>query len=256
MALVFARKAGTLASALPVGPLEVPVCHVIDDEASATAIGTCLVCPSTRSVVVVRVPPAVYTNRPLDFQVDIDSCVTGCHAAAVVRTITGHLVFEMRAPSSGSCSVPLSLHLTNNGWIARALILPATWANATSLTIVRLTLAGLPLASDSLPASIRVGYNHAPAFRGAVFDAAQAGDVAALQAALEAGMSTEEADRVRGAVEGWEGAHYSSSGLKLFPTPPCCREAALRSIGPAAAATSRPSARSWQRVPTRHRGIG
>jgi len=44
-----------------------------------------------------------------------------------------------------------------------------------------------------------VGYNHAPAPAGAVLEAASAGDVAALQAALDAGGSTEEnLNEVRG----------------------------------------------------------
>ena len=40
-------------------------------------------------------------------------------------------------------------------------------------------------------------YNHTPAPEGAVFAAAKAGDVLALKAALDAGGSTEEADKVR-----------------------------------------------------------
>ena len=69
-----------------------------------------------------------------------------------------------------------------------------------SVTVVSLSLAGRPLPCDCLPATLQVGYNHAPAPAGAVFAAAMAGDVPALQAALDAGGSTEEAGEVCGDV--------------------------------------------------------
>lgn len=59
------------------------------------------------------------------------------------------------------------------------------------------TIAGRPLPCDRLPATLRVGYNHAPAPVGALFRAAKTGDVAALRVALDAGGSTEEANTVR-----------------------------------------------------------
>ena len=93
-------------------------------------------------------------------------------------------------------SVPVSAHPSGGGWIIRAVVRPTAWAEAASVTVVSLSLAGRPLPSNCLPATLRVGYNHAPAPMGAVYGAAKAGDVAALQAALYAGGSTEEADKV------------------------------------------------------------
>ena len=79
------------------------------------------------------------------------------------------------------------------------MLLPGPWkADAASITVVSLSLAGRPLFCDCLPATMRVGYNHSRAPAGAVFAAAGAGDVPALWAAIEAGGSTEEADRVCG----------------------------------------------------------
>ena len=58
--------------------------------------------------------------------------------------------------------------------------------------------------------------NHAAAPAGAVYAAAKAGDVRALQAALEAGASTDEADEVRGS----EGGGGGRRGLHWLATPP------------------------------------
>jgi len=90
----------------------------------------------------------------------------------------------------------LSVQPILGGWIARALILPATWADETFVAVSSISLAGRPLPGDSLPATLFIGYNHVPAPSGAVFNAALAGDVVALQAALDAGGSTEETNEV------------------------------------------------------------
>ena len=98
--------------------------------------------------------------------------------------------------------LPIVARASDGDLIVRALMRPAAWALAKSVTLVSLSLAGRPLPSDCLPATLQVGYNHAPAPEGAVYEAAWAGDVAALQAALDAGGSTEEADTVRGSGGG------------------------------------------------------
>ena len=83
------------------------------------------------------------------------------------------------------------------------MLLPGPWkADAASLTVVSLSLAGRLLPSDCLPATLPVGYNHAPAPAGAVLAAANASDVPALRAALDSGGSTEEAGEVRGGGRG------------------------------------------------------
>ena len=92
------------------------------------------------------------------------------------------------------------------------MLLPGPWkADAASLTVVSLSLAGRLLPSDCLPATLPVGYNHAPAPAGAVLEAAMAGDVPALHAALEAGGSTEEACEVRG----WGGGVGADCTIKM-----------------------------------------
>lgn len=80
--------------------------------------------------------------------------------------------------------------------IARACILPGTWAHAKAITVVSLVFADQPMSSERLPVTLRVGFNHAPAYARAVYAAAKAGNMPALQAALDDGGSTEEADYV------------------------------------------------------------
>ena len=108
------------------------------------------------------------------------------------------IAVEVPGQPQVAVSLPVSARVSGSVWIARALVSPTTWADAVSVTVVSLSLAGRPLPCDCLPAILRVGYNHAPASAGAVFAAAKAGDVPAQQAALDAGGSTEEADTVRG----------------------------------------------------------
>ena len=50
---------------------------------------------------------------------------------------------------------------SGGGWIIRALVRPASWADAASITVVPLSFAGRPLMSDLLPATLRVGYGRA-----------------------------------------------------------------------------------------------
>lgn len=103
----------------------------------------------------------------------------------------------MRGDSRNFESVSFSVHPSEAGLIARALIRPAAWADASTVTIVSLSLGVRPIPLFCPPVSLRVGYNHAPASEGEVLAASQAGNVAALQAALDSGGSTEEASDVR-----------------------------------------------------------
>ena len=89
-------------------------------------------------------------------------------------------------------------HPSGGSWTVRVLVRPAYWANAASVTVHSMSLAWRTLPCVCLPATLRVGYNHAPAPEGAVLAAAETGDVPALLASIEEGGSTEEADEVQG----------------------------------------------------------
>ena len=111
--------------------------------------------------------------------------------------------------------------------------------------MVALSLAGHILPSDCLPVTLQVGYNHAPAPEGAVYAAAEAGDVPALQAALDAGGSTEEADevsddRAQGRTPLILLLAYPRVPRSMYPLPLYCSVAALVSFVPHTLATSTP----------------
>ena len=190
-----------------------------------SAIEARLVSPSASEEVLIRVPRLVHSDRPLDIEVTaVRQRFDGndCASLSVARWMTAHarLSIAVEAPEQHGVevSVPVAARPCSGGWIARALMRPAAWADAASVTVVSLTLAGRPMPCDCLPATLRVGYNHSPASEGEVIEAAQADDVAALQAALDAGGSTEEADAVR------EGrAHMRASGEEnKDPVVPLC----------------------------------
>ena len=198
----------TFLVAYRVGPLEICNLAIEPIESLASAIEARFVNPSAFTLVCGRAPPRVHSGRPLEISLSdgrFDSCA--CVAESVARFVSAHarLVITIASPgrSHASHELPLAVRPSESGsgWIARALVHPSSWADAASVTVVSQTFAGRPIPCDSLPATLLVGYNHAKAPAGAVFDAAHGGDTLALQAALDAGDSTEEADEVRSTEE-------------------------------------------------------
>ena len=196
-----------------------------------------LVSPSARALVL-RVPTRVYANAPLEMEVadSGNGAAMDASAASVGRWLSAHakvsLVVAIKGQLDASYSVPVAVRPSGEGWIARVLFDPAVWADTASITVVSLSLDGLPLVFDCLPATITVGFNHAPAPAGAVHAAAKAGDVVALQAALIAGGSTEEANAVRrGGCVGslaMAGQWGCGKSLKYDPRPSLLLSAAAR----------------------------
>ena len=207
-------EAAALALTLPAGPLEITQLGMwpLEFLTTCAAIEAFLGLPPAITLVPTRVPRVLLADRPLEIECSVVDVVPGSHAAeSVTRSISTHAQLLVASESNGGprtiwCT-QIALHpstVSGGGWIARVLVRPASWAAASSVTLLSLTFAGRPLPCDSglLPATLRVGYNHAPAPAGAVFAAAVAGDVRALQAALDEGGSTEETDAVRGAEGG------------------------------------------------------
>ena len=182
--------AAAVAAALPAGPLEIPALDLVGCVCPTSAIEARFVSLHAGSLQLTRVPPLAHSDRPLEIEIAAIGCDVGATASLIRWSSTqDHFVIAVEGPPS--LLVPLSLRPLHGGWVARALIRPVSWADAASITVDSLSLAGRPLPCDCLPATLRVGYNHAPLTAGAVYAAAQAGDVLALQAAL-----TEEVDSV------------------------------------------------------------
>ena len=218
-----------LKSTLHEGALEIPTVTMgpCDSATFATHIEARLISPSASDFVLNQMPSCVHADRPFELEFgDIDLSEDAGMAESVASWISAHARLQISVEAPGQPQVEVTM-LVNarpsaGGWIARALVSPSVWANATSVTVVSLTLADRPVPCHCLPATLRVGYNHAPAGEGAVFAAARAGDVPALEAALDAGGSTEEADRVRGVwgTYGAKGGEKSGQDAPLpFPSP-------------------------------------
>ena len=194
-----------MASCNPSCPLE--VAHVVlapSEHADRHPIKLSVWYPSASAIIVSRVPRLALADRPLDIAMGGPSGLQldSSSAESLTRSIALHANLSIIVEGSGGLQTPLLVPVTirrsDSGWVARALVCPATWANAKSVAVDGVTFAGRPLPCAYLPAVLRVGYNHTWAPAGAVLAAAQAGDVRALQTALEDGMSTEEVDEVRG----------------------------------------------------------
>lgn len=126
----------------------------------------------------------------------LDSAVSLSLARSIALHANLSIVIEASGVLQTSLEVPVSVHRSDKGWAVRALVCPATWADAKSVAVVGLSFAGRPLPCASIPAILRVGYNHAYAPAGAVLAAAKVGDVPALHTALDDGGSTEETNEV------------------------------------------------------------
>ena len=197
----------SLISSLPVGPLEIPALGVEPCEPATSAVDARLTSPSASTFTLTRVPALVHADRPLEIFFAVVGLGSGAGpAVSIASWISAHACLTIVVAVPGQprveVSVPVTAHLFRDRWIARALVRPAAWADAASVAVVSLSLAGWPLPCDCLPATLRVGYNHAPAPAGAVLTAAKFVDVKKLQGALDAGGSTEEADEVRDARQG------------------------------------------------------
>ena len=192
-----------LVSSLPVGPLEFSALAMEPCHSATSAIESRLFSPYPSSLSLKEVPARVHADRPVELELADVGLGAGAGASVDIASwISAHtclaIAVEVPGQPRGEVSVLVNARPSGGSWIARALVRPSAWANAASVTVVSLSLAGRPLPCDCLPATLQVGYNHAPAPAGAVYAAARAGDVPALRAALDAGGSTEEADEVRG----------------------------------------------------------
>ena len=189
-----------LACIIPSDASEIP--DMIMAPSATFALETRLVSASASEFALNRVPPLVLADRPLELVLAAFEQGAGAGAAeSVASWISAHALVQIsvEAPGQprGQVSVRVKARPSEGGWNVRVLVRPASWANAASVTVVSLSLAGRPLPCDCLPGTMRMGYNHAPAPEGKVLAAAKAGDVPALRAAIEEGESTEEADAVR-----------------------------------------------------------
>ena len=186
-----------LISRLPLVPLEITAIGVEPYDSATSAIEARVVGPSASAVALCRVPACVHGDRPLDVELVGVGLGAGASAAVSLASwISAHARLAISVDVAGQTrrhvSLPVAVRHSDSGWIVRALIRPEAWAGAASVTVVSLSIARRPLSCDCLPATLRVGYNHARVPAGAVYEAARAGDASALRVALEAGGSTEE----------------------------------------------------------------
>ena len=141
----------------------------------------------------------MHANRPLEIElaaVEHNADAEAVNLAERCDSTCAVLSVEIQGHPR-ACDLVLVSRRPAAGWIARALIHPAAFADVASVTLVSISMEGRQLPCDCLPATVRVGYNHQPASVGAVYAAAEEENLPALQAALDAGGSTEEADEVR-----------------------------------------------------------
>lgn len=195
------RACMALCAALPRSPTEMQEMILEHHQFPTSAIEARLISPSTNDLEIYRTPQRVYADRPFEIELAAAGCIwDGSIAVSVAHCMSTHGYISLEILCRSSCAsllVPLSVRPSGGRWIARALIRPASWADATSVNVLSMSFAWRPMPCDCLPMTLLGRFNHAPAPVGAVYLAAGAGDVVALQAALDSGGSTEEMDEVR-----------------------------------------------------------
>ena len=200
--LALTRGVVGLSACIPESPFEFREIALEPWQTHTSPIAVRLVSPSSsvHQVVVTHLPSRLHSDRPFEIalaSVGLFGYVGAAESEARWMSTHGRVLLEEMGERCVSYAAPVTARPASGGWMARALIHPLSWHNATSVSVLSLTFAGRPLSCECLPATLLVGYNHAPAPAGAVLAAARAGDVPALQAALDAGGSTEEVDEVR-----------------------------------------------------------
>lgn len=197
-ALPFASEVAALVSNLPVGPREIVEMRLDNCQYSEGVIGARLETPSAQNIYLYSVQPFA-SKLPIEIVFSAgDSFVTSHEAACVSRCIDTHVILIVNVVSSMSLvchSVQVSARPSGNIWIARALLHPASWADAVSVTVVSISFATSMLPCECLPAHLPM-YRCVLAPPGKVYVAARRGDVVAIKDALYTGGSTEEADSV------------------------------------------------------------
>ena len=198
-----ARDAAALAITLH-SPKEIQEVELRPSQVDHLAIKARLLCPHASALTLAHVPAFVLSDRPFEVILTLPALIRGpIIADSIARFIGTHSVIsvavDFKTGFSVLHSVPVFARPSESGscWIARALIRPASWADAVAVSVTSFTLAGRVLPYAGLPLHLRLGYNHAPAAAGAVYAAAATGNAAALQVALDAGGSTEEVEGVR-----------------------------------------------------------
>lgn len=205
-----ARQTSQMVSLLPAGPVALPELVLV--ESQAASIGLRLCAPTADDFSLDALPTILLPHMPLVITFcSLDDSATGTEAIA--RFIEQHLKVVVSVAASLTttpgdttepdvASLAVSARPVNDGRRIAARVSPSSWDLASAVTLRELLLAGSPFPVASLPARLRVGFNHDPAPCGEVYAAAQMGDALALQVALAAGGSTEETNNVSSRIRG------------------------------------------------------
>ena len=185
----------------PLSTLEVADLDMVSVVSPAFPVAASLTSHPALALSLTHLPPFAHLECPLEFGLSVGRILGSLAEKRLAGYLSNHAQLTISIASNGRplrfLTVSISARASHLCWTARALIPPAAWSDATSVTLESFSIAGSTLHSDCLPTTLRVGYNHALAPPGAVLAAARIGDVPALQAALDAGGSTEEIDAVR-----------------------------------------------------------
>ncbi len=118
------------------------------------------------------------------------------HASVLTALASVTQVAATMHIAGADCAVQMPVDIEASvtlGCVLLIVTLPPGTPDGTIVAIGRVWVAGCVVGLNDLSSNITVGFNHAPASEGCVFEAAEHGDECGLVAALQNGGSTEEA---------------------------------------------------------------
>lgn len=194
--MAVSRHALPWLASIPAQPTELCVMELVS--ALDMPIGTRLRAPSGSlgQLSLEHSPACHFPGKPLELHLACDDATDQCPLTTTLLSAQTRIAVFVDEVLR---TLPVSLRPNDaaSGWVARVLALHTEWAGARSITLESVTFAGLPVLCRGLPSTVKVGFNHEPSRRGAVYESVLVGDVHALELALAAGESTEETNAVR-----------------------------------------------------------
>ena len=201
----------TLVLTSPAGPVEPPEIGFYDSPDDLLGVRVCALAAS--DVALQPVSGIKFGQRALDLLFRLrDGAIGICNShvvAGIAQSMTTHLRVSICIAEQDSdvdrseCIESLvSVRVAGEDLVARVLVPPGTWRQASVATVQAVSWADVPMTAPSLPARVMLHASHERAPPGRAHDRASDGDCAGLLAALAAGGSTEEVDEV-GAIAAW-----------------------------------------------------
>ena len=126
-------------------------------ERSTSPVEARLASPSASTLAVTRMPGSLDTDRPLEVELEWNGLYSlgSASTASVASWLSAHARVSVEIDGQ-PLSAPVTARPCGGGWILRALVRPTAWADAASVTVHSMSLAGRSVPCDCLPVTFNM----------------------------------------------------------------------------------------------------